>query len=418
MRRIKLILAGAVFFLLAIGTGCTLAAKTLPSYWYAGDVGKKPTVKDQGAYGTCWALTATSALEAGLLPDEQIVFSADHVTRRNSFTAEIEDGGDYLMLMAYFCGWQGPVTEEEDPYGDEESPEGLSPAVHVQEIHVLQDVSPEQIKEAVYTYGSVQTSLYMDRTTAAEGAGYYNVNTSSYFYPEEKTENHDILILGWDDDYPAANFAADPEEDGAYICLNTWGSSFGEDGIFYVSYADANIARTGVVYARIEDTDNYDHLYQYDECGWQGQQGYDSSECWFANVYTAEQEEMLAAVGFYATSTDTAFEIYLVRDFDGTDSFETMEYLQSGKFTDEGYYTVDLKQEQPLAEGERFAVVIKINAPSEKNPVAVEYHSDEFTENVTVEGKESYLSQNGKYWENTQEKFETNVCLKVYTRDQ
>ncbi|MCD7762079.1 MAG: lectin like domain-containing protein [Lachnospiraceae bacterium] len=389
----------------------------LPSYWYAGDIGKKPTVKDQGSYGTCWAITATSALEAALLPSLQMVFSADHLSLQNAFTVDVNDGGDYLMLMAYLCGWQGPVTEEQDPYGDEYSPKGLSAAVHVQEVRVILDSSIEKIKETVYTYGSVQTSLYMDHDTASDGAGYYNTSTSSYYYTEEMTQNHDVLILGWDDFWPAGQFASRPDQDGAFICLNTWGSDFGEDGIFYVSYSDPNIGSVAVAYTRIEDTDNYDHLYQYDPCGWQGQQGYESEYCYFANVYTAEGEELLSAVGFYATGEDTSYEIYLVHDFDGADSFDQMEYLQSGSFEDMGYYTVDLNTEQELAAGERFAVVVRIHVPDETNPVAVEYRSDEYTQNVTTEGKESYLSRYGVTWENTQEQFETNVCLKVYTSD-
>ncbi|MCD7841518.1 MAG: lectin like domain-containing protein, partial [Lachnospiraceae bacterium] len=166
-----------------------------------------------------------------------------------------------------------------------------------------------------------------------------------------------------------------------------------------------------------EDTDNYDHLYQYDPCGWQGQQGYESEDCYFANVYTAEGEELLSAIGFYATGEDASYEIYLVHDFDGTDSFDRMEFLQSGSLEDMGFYTVDLDAEQELAEGERFAVVVKIHVPGETNPVAVEYRSDEYTQNVTTEGKESYLSRYGISWENTQEIFETNVCLKAYTSD-
>ncbi len=393
------------------------ADDSLPSYWYAGDAGKKPTVKNQGAYGTCWAITATSALESALLPERQIVFSADHLTLQNSFTADVNDGGDYLMLMAYLCGWQGPVTEEEDPYGDEYSPEGLASAVHVQEVRVFLDSSIEKIKETVYTYGSVQTSLYMDHDTAIDGAGYYNASTSSYYYTEEMTQNHDVLILGWDDFWGEEQFAVSPDQSGAFICLNTWGSDFGEDGIFYVSYSDPNIGAVAVAYTRIEDTDNYDHLYQYDPCGWQGQQGYESEDCYFSNVYTADGDETLAAVGFYATGEDVSYDIYLVHDFDGTDSFAQMEYLQSGSMKDIGYYTVDLDAGQELTAGERFAVVIRIHVPGESNPVAVEYKSDEYTQNVTIEGKESYLSRYGSSWENTQEKFATNVCLKVYTKD-
>ncbi len=408
-----------LFFLLITVPECCLGAEStenFPSYWYAGDEGRAPTVKDQGVYETCWAITATSALEAALLPDRQVVFSADHVTRRNGFSAGISDGGDYLMLMAYFCGWQGPVTEEQDPYGDEFSPEGLLPAAHVQEIRLLKDASREEIKEQIMSCGSVQTSLYMDRETASDGSGYYRADTAAYYYPEPADETHDVLIVGWDDAFSAECFATDPGQDGAWICQNTWGNDFGEDGLFYVSYADPVLAGTVIAYTRVEDPDNYDHIYQYDECGWQGLQGYGGS-CMFANVFTAQTEETLSAVGFYAVGPDTSYTVYLVHDFTGTDSFDQREPLQEGSFTDAGFYTVDLDIPQDLHAQERFAVAVDIDTPGVDNPAAVEYRADEYTATVTTEGKESYLSPDGSYWENTQEKFETNVCLKAYTRE-
>lgn len=422
-------------------------AKLLPNRWYAGEHGKKPVVKSQGKYGTCWALTATSALEAVLLPENNTVFSADHMALNNAFTVDIEDGGDYLMTMAYLSGWQGPVTEEEDPYGDEVSPDGLTAAVHVQEMQLLSGADLDEIKLALYEYGAVQTSLYMSRATTSSEASYYNEETAAYYYPDEQLPNHDVLILGWDDSFSRFNFARIPFVDGAFICQNTWGSDFGEDGIFYVSYDDANIMKSGILYSRVETADNYDRIYQADDCGWQGKQGYGSDTCWFANVYTAGDEksgtdeadrkrktdqeqadsaggspqeysetEVLAAVGFYATAKNVEYEIYVVHDFVSADDFERMEYLQSGSMECAGYYTVDLENTLQLAKGECFAVIVKITAPDEKNPVAVEYQADEYTQNVTLEGKESYLSQYGTYWENTQERFGTNVCLKAYTR--
>ena len=41
------------------------------------------------------------------------------------------------MAMAYLLAWKGPVLEEQDPYGDGMSPEGLEPVCHVQEIRIL-----------------------------------------------------------------------------------------------------------------------------------------------------------------------------------------------------------------------------------------------------------------------------------------
>lgn len=387
----------------------------LPKRWYAGDYGKKPLVRDQGKFGTCWALTAASAMEAVLLPEERTVFSADHIALSNAFTSDVNEGGDYLMLMAYLSGWQGPVTEEEDPYGDGYSPEGLTPAVHVQEIQVLEEPDISQIKEALFEYGAVQTSLHMDKGTTEPGSPYYNEDTDSYYYFGDQIQNHDILILGWDDAYSRFNFREVPERDGAFICQNTWGGDFGEDGIFYVSYEDVNIGGTGIIYSRIDPADNYSRIYQTDDCGWQGTQGYDDDTCWFANVYTAEDTEQLAAVGLYATSPGAHCELYIVPDFQDKESFADRQYLQSTEMENVGYYTIDLEKPVELKEGERFALVVKMTTPGVWNPVAVEYRADEYTQNVTLEGKEGYLSQTGERWQNTEEEFGTNVCLKGYT---
>ncbi len=392
-----------------------IRAERLPERWYAGDYRKKPTVRHQGGDGTCWAFAAVSALETTLLPGQHIVFSADHMARKNAFTVDSEEGGDYLMAMAYLSGWQGPVTEEEDPYGDGVSPDGLSPAVHVQEMQLLEDAKPETIKAAVRKYGAVQTSLYMKRgTDRARTVSYYNEATRAYFCPDEQTENHDVIILGWDDHFSRFLFSETPERDGAFICQNTWEEGFGEDGIFYVSYEDPNIAKSCVCYTGIEPTDNYSRILQYDDCGWQGRQGYADGTCWLANAYVAAGDESLAAVGFYAVGPDTSYEIYLVHDFQGEESFQERAYLQRGQLQNAGYYTAVLDTPQQLAPDERFAIVVKITTPGEENPVAVEYRADEYTQNVTTAGKESYLSQYGELWENTQKRFGTNVCLKAY----
>lgn len=391
--------------------------KLLPRRWYAGDYGKKPMVRSQGKYGTCWALTAASALETSLLPEEHLVFSADHMALNNAFTADVDEGGDYLMTMAYLSGWQGPVLESQDPYGDGVSPDGLESAAHVQEIQILENAGVSELKRAVYEYGAVQTSLYMSHATTRSGEGYYQQETSAYYYPEKEIQNHDILILGWDDSFSRFRFAQVPEMDGAFICQNTWGDDFGEDGIFYVSYADANIGVTGLVFDRIEGTDNYDRLYQTDDCGWQGRQGYSNETCWMANVYTAQVNETLAAVGFYGTGKNTSYEIYLVKWFRDESSFEERIFLQKGILQNAGYYTIDLEQPVSFSAGERFAVVVKITTPGSENPVAVEYRADEYTQNVTIEGKNGYLSQDGTRWEHTESGFGTNVCLKAYTRD-
>lgn len=162
----------------------------LPEYYDYRETGRAPKVKNQGSLGTCWAFASLMALESRLLPGELFDFSEDHMSRKNSFQMDQNDGGEYTMSMAYLLAWQGPVLESEDVYGDSVSPEGLKPAKHVQSIQVLPSKDYEAIKEAVFFYGGVQSSLYTSMITGKKESGYYNKEKGAYCYMGAVKPNH------------------------------------------------------------------------------------------------------------------------------------------------------------------------------------------------------------------------------------
>ena len=399
LRRIPALLPGmALLFLIAAASICTpaqeadLTVKKLPSHYSLVEEGKKPKVRSQGRTGTCWAISSVSAIESDLLPQRKMLFSADHMSLSNGFAITQEDGGDYYMIMSYLSDWKGPVLEEEDPYGDGVSPSDLSAAVHVQEIRLLRDLPRNAVKRMILRYGAAQSSLCLNRErTDTDEYHYYNAATSAYFDPLLENLDHDILILGWDDTFSRENFLIMPPQDGAWICQNTWGESFGEDGIFYVSYEDRNLFRNGgVVYSRIENVDNYDHVYENDVLGWQGRQGYgeDGEEgCWFAGAFTAggsaaggnaesegdasavsetaESEadahhahsgEELAAVGLYSTGPGTECRVYVIPQFNGKKDLEQA-------------YQIAEEESEPAA-GELAARELAAGEPAAREPAA------------------------------------------------
>ena len=375
-------------------------------------------IYNQGTYGTCWAFAATSALESSLRPEEKVNFSVDHMSMSNSYNVNQYDGGEYTMGMAYLAAWQGPVYEKDDPYGDGVTDDTLTAVRHVQEMQIIDGKDYEGIKEAVFKYGGVESSLYSTIRSSQGSSVYFNQNTSAYCYIGTEKPNHDVVIIGWDDNYPRSNFNAPLEGDGAFICQNSWGSGFGENGIFYVSYYDTNIGTHNVAYTRVDDVDNYDHIYQSDLCGWVGKMGYDSSKIYGANVFQAQGNEILSAASFYATGANTEYEISVVHDFENEKSFGQMEKIASGTLKKAGYYTIDFDTEVELKKGERYAVVVYLKTPGSKHPMAIEYDTGEkILQGVDLDDGEGYISLNGKKFVNVKEKKDCNLCIKAFTRN-
>lgn len=390
--------------------------KLLPAAYDMRDYGRVSDVRDQGRYGTCWAFASLGAFESTLLPGENHVFSTDHMTLCNSYSVNLSKGGEHTMSIAYLAAWQGPVFEADDPYGDAKTNPTLKPVKHLEEALVINDRDFDVLKSAIFRYGALETSLYSQMEYADSKSKYYSPEHCAYYYDGDEVPNHDVVVVGWDDNYPKENFTTQPEGDGAFICKNSWGEEFGEEGFFYVSYYDKNICNKSVVYTRIGGVDDYDKIYQSDLLGWVGLMGFGKEEAYFSNVYQAGQGEELAAVSFYATDVDTEFEVYVVHNFEDTSSLREREFVVSGSMKYAGYYTVDFPQTIPLADNEKYAVVVKIKTPGAIHPIAIEYNVDDRTDSFDIADGEGYISLYGELWHSAEATQNCNVCLKAFTR--
>lgn len=389
----------------------------IPTKYDLRDRARISAIRNQGTNGTCWSFAALSALESVLLPEENYQFSVDHMTLNNGFNLSQNDGGEYTMGMAYLASWKGPVYEKDDPYGDKKTNPDLTAVKHVQEMQVIDGKDYEKIKEAVFKYGGVQTSIYNALKSSQSRSPYYNRMTNSYCYIGTEKPNHDVVIIGWDDSYSKDNFSVDLEGDGAFICQNSWGSEFGDGGIFYISYYDTNIGTHNVAYTRIEDSDNYDHIYQSDLCGWVGQLGYNKESIYGANIFTADSDQNLEAASFYATGKDSEYQLYVVKNFEDQSSFQNMVPVASGKLRNAGYYTIPFENAVALDAGESYAVVLFISTPDAVHPLAIEYAADEATRDVILDDGEGYVSANGFEWENVKNVENCNICIKAFSND-
>ncbi len=387
----------------------------LPSKFDLRDYNRVAPAMNQGNATTCWAFASILALESGVMP-RTADYDVDAMIEFNGEVSGDNAGGAFTNALAYLLSWSGPVNSSSSAV--KLSGNDVDEVKHVQETKFYTHKDINDIKQAVYRYGGVSTSIYANvSTTNLNKSSYYNVSTNSYCYDGNNEPNHEITIIGFDDNYPASNFGVYVPGDGAFICQNSWGKDFGNSGVFYVSYYDTNVGSQAVSYSRIMVPSYYDNIYQSDLCGWKGQLGYGQSNAMAANVYTARQGEMLRAVGLYAIDKNASVTVYLVRNYDGTSSLKEREQVAARTFNEAGFYTIELDHPIELQSGEKFAIVIDIKVPGSVRPVAMEYKVSDSDINVNVKDGEGYISKDGMNWESVEEKANGNLCLKAYTTD-
>ena len=378
-------------------------------------LGKNAPVRDQGQDGNCWAFASINSLESSLLPGDREQFSENNLKNLHGFDVAPNAGGNDFMATAYFARWSGPVSAASDPYmdGSSQSPSFLPIEKHVQQVLFIPPrtgpTSNDNIKSAIMDYGAVYSTIRWEDSA-------YNSRTGSYYYSGNGDPNHAIDIVGWDDSYSRNNFATPAPGDGAFICQNSWGTNWGDQGFFYMSYYDSRIGRDNAMFTA-EPSTNYQKIYQYDPYGWVANFGLGSDTAYFANVFTASGSEQLKAVSFYTTATYADYDVKVFLDPDqGPISSLGYQASQSGNFAMPGYHTVVLDSPINLKAGERFSVAVRARSPGWNFPIAIEYPISGYSGSATASAGQSYISSDGGSWQDlTTSQPNTNVCIKAFT---
>ena len=431
-----------------VQAGMYAQADTLPVSFDLRDQGLLIPIRDQYPYGTCWAFGAFASLESTLrksgagdfdLSEWHLAYFA-YVDESEAFPAFtplepefgldpiFDQGGNNWKAAAILARWTGAVNESDRPYQDispwPESSEPLSsdpPSIRLKHVHHLGAAfDSETVKRAVMQHGSVRIRVVWKNAA-------YNPETFAFYNPDGNGGGHAVNVIGWDDGYPAGNFSADPGRNGAWIMQNSWGvDTFGEEGFFYLSYADPTIGTPSLYLGGT--TSEFERIYQYDPLGWVESFGFDSETAWFANIFTAvgpsvsedeegKKAEFLRAVSFYAPQAGARYRIE-VRRFLTENSPESGALVNTteGVLSAAGYHTLELSGGVPVAPGERFSVSVRLTTPGYLFPVPVEMPFETYSDKATAGKGESFVGKDGVVWTDmTAIMANTNVCLKVFS---
>jgi hypothetical protein len=208
---------------------------------------------------------------------------------------------------------------------------------------------------------------------------------------------------------------------GAFIIKDSSGPFYANGGYIYVSYYDTKIARAeNCVFNNAENTDNYDHKYEYDPLGYTSWDGFNSTIAWLGNIYTASSSQKIAAASFYTIEQNTSYLLRIYKNpNNGPVNTSGPVLTQTGSFTNAGYHTVNITGTLPsVSNGQTFSVVVRLTCPTWTSPIAVEQPIQYESSTATANSGESYVSSNGTTWTDmTSRMTNTNVCLKAFTYD-
>ncbi len=232
-------------------------------------------------------------------------------------------------------------------------------------------------------------------------SGYMNTSTWAQYIDVSTDNDHAVCVVGYDDNYSVSNFNSDhrPPSNGAFIVKNSWGSSWGNGGYFYLSYYDKSI-QSAATYEF--DTEGYDGstyfnnnneiIDQYDYISASVMSGYSCK--WYANMFTTYQKQNLhhIATYYYYPGTTVTYKVYRLKDnattpADVAYSLDSPDAEGTYKSDYEGYVRIKLDTSIGLKKGEKYAIWFSGNAPVPKVSIR-----DGLTANAVINANESFYS--------------------------
>ena len=436
----------------AISNEIPTAARTavLPERFDLRTKGLVGSVKDQGDYGTCWTFAAAAAMESDLLTKNPYVDMSEWILAYTTYSEDFgffrskpdvewyDEGGLCEYTQAILTQGIGSVLECDDQfwYGDMEIADCDYTADDWRSLRYCQvtdcvklpysNFDDDELKEHIQgikyavSEGNVVAIDYLDNPSCHDEVNGSYHHEYNFDVPSIDSYMHAVAIVGWDDNYPASNFLYEPSMDGAWLCKNSWGTQWGNNGYFWMSYACDSIS--GAYYVDCGDVDIYRNIDQYDRFGCRstvaiggGENGDDSA--YIANVFTAKEDLYVNAAMLCTTMPDEDYEIIVYSELtDPSDPTSgKASAVTKGHLEYEGYRTVDLAEPVFVPAGAKYAVTAKLSGETgyhiacESSWYSTTYYDDGSEESYTdtlwdiiamnaVPGR-SFCSTDGTVWD-------------------
>lgn len=415
-----------------------------------------PDVRNQNPYGTCWAFAALGLSEFDLikrglanksidLSELQLAYyvynsaldplggtEGDQSKYYNGSTSYsyLNRGGTYEYAVRRLSQWSGAVNESDVPYNtttiNNVLENGLSDeyayskdVAHLENAYVMSlKNNPDDVKRAIMSNGAVGIQYY-------HSDNYLLWNSDkqlwTYYDPNTTGGGHNVMIVGWDDNFSKDNFVGDkPTNNGAWLIRNSWGF---QQSYFWMSYENNSLLDAAWAF-EMNTADNYDNNYQLDG----GIDSYNVSNTicqykTYSNVFSVGNKDGVASESLKAVSlsfthvANVNYKVEIYTDLKNSNPYsgtKQAEATTEGTTTYAGLYTVPLSKTIELKPSSSFAVVVTTDKYALDYEQGVNWESNGtkvWDAPVSLNsGKSFYGNSNyqwGWYW--------GNFCVKAFT---
>ena len=234
------------------------ARASIPSKYSLKDYINIP-VKNQGITGECWAFSMTSVLESYLAKSGQMTviprYSARHMdyatsktfldgTNPIAYNRELGDGGNFGVAFGYLTNGTGAVLEKDMPFENNENKINLSeiqkqPQMRVTDYQLFPNINKtfdssgnvtytddmgeeytkdevnqirNEIKQFIMKYGGITVNTYSRGLQYYSNPSQYDKSVAYFCNDNDYAIDHEITIVGWDDNYSVDNFNKEYQE--------------------------------------------------------------------------------------------------------------------------------------------------------------------------------------------------------------
>jgi C1A family cysteine protease len=363
-------------------------------------------VKDQGNCGSCWAFATMGASESMLQYKGLGTYdlSENNLKQTHGFFWTPCQGGNSYISTAYLSRGSGPMDEADDPYypWDHSTYNGNPPLMYMTDAVYLPK-NANIIKQAIQTHGALYTVFYWDPL-------YYDPMSYCYYYAGSTVHNHAVTLVGWDDNKMT------PWGAGAWIAKNSWGTTWGQAGYFYIFYGDTKVNDEVTYWPNKIDYDPNRIIEYYDHLGAIGFSGFGTNTAYALVKFVANQQYGLLKLGTYVVEDGTTIGFEVYDSFSGGVLSNLLCSIPSQTIANAGYVTLDIPNPVNINTGNDYYVKVYYNAPTYNSPIPIEYQLTNYAYPV-VETGVCWISSNGSSWFQLGQDvsgFEWDLCVKVY----